>query len=70
MAMNETKAIIAIASGCVVIVFSLTVKQFYAARGLYGVSNREIPRWRGRLLGLVVGVVMGVVGARFLLLGP
>lgn len=69
--MNEAKAILAIVAGSVAIVFSLLVKQFYAARGVLGVtlSKRKVPRWQGRLLWLLVGISLLSVGVRFLLFG-
>ena len=67
--MNETKAILAIVIGSVVIIAGLTMKQFYAARGVLGVtvSNRQIATWKGRLLCLIVGVAMVLVGVKFFL---
>jgi hypothetical protein len=67
--MNETKAILAIVVGGAVIILGLTMKQFYAARGALGVtvSNRQITTWKGRLLFLIVGTVMVLVGIKFFL---
>jgi hypothetical protein len=67
MALTQTQAIIGIVGGSVMIVLSLTAKQFYAARGVFGVtvSNRKIPTWQGRLLFLVVGIVMFAFGLSF-----
>lgn len=67
--MNETKAILAIIVGSVAIFLGLTIKQFYAARGALGVtvSNRQIATWRGRLLFLIIGTVMVLVGIKFFL---
>jgi hypothetical protein len=68
--MSETKAILSIIVGFVTVVLSLMVKQFYAARGVLGVtlSDRKIPRWQGRLLGLVVGGLMIFAGLNYLFL--
>jgi hypothetical protein len=61
--MNETTAIIAIIIGAAAIVLGFTVKQFYAAKGMYcAVGGHPIARWKGRLL-FIVG------GAGFLLIG-
>jgi hypothetical protein len=67
--MNETKAILAIIVGSAAIILGLTIKQFYAARGVLGVtmSNRQIATWKGRLLFVVVGTVMVLVGIKFFL---
>jgi hypothetical protein len=67
MAMTETQAILGIIGGCAMIILSVTAKQFYAARGIFGVtsSNRKILTWQGRLLFLVVGIVMFFFGASF-----
>jgi hypothetical protein len=64
--MTETKAIIAIIAGCGMIYFGVTMKQFYAAKGLYGavLSDRKVARWKGRLLFLVVGAVLLFVGIK------
>jgi hypothetical protein len=45
------------------------MKQFYAARGVLGVtvSNRQIATWKGRLLCLIVGAAMVLVGVKFFL---
>ena len=50
--MNETKAILLITAGTVAIILGLTVKQFFAAKGVFGVtsSNRQIATWKGRVL--------------------
>jgi hypothetical protein len=65
--MSEAKAILAIVAGCVMIVLALCIKQFYAAKGILGVSlsNKQIPTWQGRLLFVVIGVVMVLVGIKF-----
>jgi hypothetical protein len=70
LTMNQTKAILAIIAGSIAITLGLTVKQFYAARGTLGVtsSNRQIARWKGRLLFLIVGTIMLLVGIKFFLL--
>lgn len=67
--MKETKAVLAIVIGSVVIIVGLTVKQFYAAKGALGVtvSNRQIATWKGRLLVLIVGAAMVLVGVKFFL---
>lgn len=67
--MNETKAILAIVFGCVMIIFAFFIKQFYAGRGIWSVSlsDRQIPAWLGRLLFIVVGLAALLVGVRFLL---
>lgn len=67
--MNETKAILAIIGGVAMIVAGFTIKQFYAARGMFGaaLSDRKIATWQGRLLFLIIGVVMLLVGLKFFL---
>jgi hypothetical protein len=67
--MNETKAILAIVVGSAVIILGLTMKQFFAARGTLGVtvSNRQIATWKGRLIFLIVGALMVLVGIKFFL---
>ena len=69
--MNETKAILLIVAGSVAIILGLTVKQFYAARGVLGVtsSNRQIATWKGRAIFLVVGAFMLLIGIKFFLVG-
>ena len=68
--MNQTKAILAIVAGSATIILGLTITQFYAARGTLGVtvSNRQIATWKGRLLFLIVGTAMLLVGLKFFLL--
>jgi hypothetical protein len=68
--MNEAKAILAIVAGCVMIVLAVGIKQFYAARGILGVSlsDKQIATWKGRLLFLAIGIVMLLVGIKFILL--
>jgi len=67
MAVTQTQAIIGIVGGSVMIVLSLIAKQFYAARGVFGVtgSNRKIATWQGRLLFLVVGITLLASGLSF-----
>jgi hypothetical protein len=68
--MTEGKAFLSIAVGCGAIVWSFFIKQFYAGRILGGPTStqgRPIPRWRGRLIFLVVGTVFILVGLRFFL---
>jgi hypothetical protein len=61
--MTETKAIIAIVVGFAAIYFGFTIKQFYAAKALYGaVGGHEVARWKGRLLFLIVGALSLVAG--------
>lgn len=68
--MNETKAIFSIVGGIAMITVGLTIKQYYAARGIFGaaLSDRKIATWQGRLLFLIIGIVMLLVGVTFLLL--
>jgi len=67
--MSPTKAIFVIIGGCAMIIAGLYINQFYAARGLFGaaLSDRQIATWKGRLLFLIIGVAMLLVGARFFL---
>ena len=66
--MNSTKAIISITVGTVAIILGLTVKHFYAAKGAYGAtSGREIPRWQGRLLFVIIGAMFVLFGTSFFL---
>ena len=69
--MNDAKAILAIIGGVAMIVVGFTIKQFYAARGMFGaaLSDRKIATWQGRLLFLIIGVVMLLVGLKFFWLG-
>jgi hypothetical protein len=62
--MNEAKAVIAIIAGSGMIYAAFTMKQFYAAKGLYGavLSDRKAATWKGRLLFVVVGAVLLFVG--------
>jgi hypothetical protein len=64
MAMTETQGVMGIVAGAVMIILAVVAKQFYAARGVFGVtvSNRKIPTWQGRLLFLVIGIVILVFG--------
>jgi hypothetical protein len=60
---TETKAIIALVVGIALIILAFTIKQFYYARDLSGVSlGRPAPRWFGRVL-------FSLIGAGFLLFG-
>ncbi len=64
--MSTNKAILAIVVGVIAIVLGLTIKQFYAAKGVYGVTlGRPIPRWQGRLLFLVIGGLICLVGITY-----
>jgi hypothetical protein len=65
--MNETTAVIAIIAGSGMIYAGFAVKQFYAAKGLYGavLSDRKVARWKGRLLFLVVGAMLLFVGFKY-----
>jgi hypothetical protein len=65
--MNETKALLAIIGGIAMIIAGFTIKQFYAAKGMFGaaLSDRKIATWQGRLLFLVIGVAMLLVGIKF-----
>jgi hypothetical protein len=66
MPMTETKAIFSIVVGCAAIYFGFTVKQFYAARGMYGGgSGPPIARWKGRLLFVVVGIGFLLIGLSY-----
>jgi hypothetical protein len=67
--MSEAKAILALVAGCVMIVLALSIKQFYATKGILGVSlsNKQIPTWKGRLLFLAIGAAMLLVGIKFFL---
>jgi hypothetical protein len=61
--MTDTSAIIAIIIGFAMIALGVTIKQFYAAKGMYGeLSDKKIPRWAGRLLFIVIGTVFLLVG--------
>jgi hypothetical protein len=69
MKSTETQAFLAIIAGCAAIVISFATKQFYAARGVFGVtvSSRKIPLWAGRLLFLTVGIGLLFAGVSFFL---
>jgi hypothetical protein len=69
--MNETKAILLITAGTVAIILGLTVKQFFAAKGVFGVtsSNRQIATWKGRALFFIVGALLLLIGIKFFVVG-
>ena len=69
--MNDTKAILLIAAGVVAIILGLTVKQFFAAKGVFGVtsSNRQIATWKGRVLFFIVGALLLLIGIKFFVVG-
>jgi len=69
--MNETKAILLITAGTVAIILGLTVKQFFAAKGVFGVtsSNRQIATWKGRVLFFIVGALLLLIGIKFFVVG-
>ncbi len=61
--MTDTSATIAIIIGLGMIVLGVTIKQFYAAKGMYGaLSDKKISRWAGRLLFVGIGTAFGLVG--------
>jgi hypothetical protein len=64
---STNKAVLAIVMGTAFIVLGLTMKQFYAARGIYGAGKlgRPIARWKGRLLFLVIGIAFCLVGIAY-----
>jgi len=65
--MTETKAIIALVAGMASLIFAFFCKRFYYAKGVNGVTlGRPAPRWFGRLLFGVIGVVFVVVGINYL----
>jgi VIT1/CCC1 family predicted Fe2+/Mn2+ transporter len=66
--MTDTSAIIVIIMGLGMIAVGLTVKQFYAAKGMYGaaLSDKKIPRWAGRVLFIGIGTVFILVGVAHL----
>ena len=66
--MTEAKAIIASVVGVAFIILAFTVKQFYYARGVFGVtSGRPAPRLFGRVLFSVVGAGFLLVAITYLL---
>ena len=69
--MNETRAILLITAGTVAIILGLTVKQFFAAKGVFGVtsSNRQIATWKGRVLFFIVGALLLLIGIKFFVVG-
>ena len=50
------------------IFFGFTIKQFYAANGMYGAvsSDRKVARWKGRLLFVAVGAGFLLIGFKYL----
>ena len=50
------------------IFFGFTIKQFYAAKGMYGAvsSDRKVARWKGRLLFVAVGAGFLLIGFKYL----
>jgi len=65
--MSETKAILAIVGGCVMIVLAFCIRQFYAGKGM-SLSSRPIPTWFGRLIFIFVGLFAIFIGIRFLVI--
>ena len=65
--MSTNKAVLAIVVGVTFIVLGLTLKQFYAAKGIYGAGSlgRPIARCQGRLLFPVIGIVFCSVGIAY-----
>jgi hypothetical protein len=65
--MSEETAVAAILFGSIAIVLGITIKTFYAARGMFGavLSDRQIARWKGRLFFIVVGIIMLLIGIQY-----
>ena len=65
--MDQGKAMIAIIAGCILIIVSFFVKNFYEANGipLPIVSGRRVPTWQGRLVFWVIGGMMILIGLVF-----
>lgn len=53
------KGVLAIVIGIAAIVVGLVNKQFYAAKSMYsaGEPGKPVPRWAGRTLFIVVGII-------------
>jgi len=65
--MTTGTAILAIVVGIVLEVLALVNKRFYASKGYGGATDKQIPRWAGRLLFAVVGALFIIAGAIHLL---
>jgi hypothetical protein len=64
--MTETKAIVSIVVGSLMIYFGFTIKQFYAAKGIYGaVAGQPVARWKGRLMFVAGGVAFLLLGLKY-----
>jgi hypothetical protein len=65
--MNADKAIMLIIVGGIFLVLGITINQFYAAKGILGVSlsDKPIATWKGRLIFLTVGSVFCALGIAY-----
>ena len=67
--MTTSTAILAIVIGVVLEVVAFANRRFYASKGYGGATDKQIPRWAGRLLFAVGGALFIIAGAIHLL-GP
>ena len=67
--MTTKMSFLMIILGCVLEVIAFVSKHFYAAKGIYGgATDKEVPRWIGRLLFASGGAVFIAIGIARLLL--
>ena len=66
--MTSNMAVLSIVVGCVLEVVAFANRRFYAAKGYGGGTDKELPRWAGRMLFAIGGVIFIVVGAVHLFL--
>jgi hypothetical protein len=66
--MTSTEAVVAIFAGAVSVGVAIFNRKFYGRKGWLS-GDKEAPRWVGRLLFEILGVLLILVGFRFFLLG-
>jgi len=66
--MNANTAAVGILAGCIAVIVGLMNKHFYWTKGWFS-GDKEAPRWAGRLLFVVVGTLLILLGLRFFILG-
>jgi hypothetical protein len=66
--MTTNNAILEIVLGCALMVFAFVNKRFYASKGYGGATDKEVPRWAGRLLFAGGGTLFIIAGVTHLLL--
>ena len=66
--MTTASAISEVVFGCALLFIGFANQRFYWMKGLSS-GNKEAPKWVGRLLFVVIGAVLVLLGMRFFLLG-